>query len=126
MLLNLWLNTKFCYQNRLMVLTKLIIYASKGLDYLLDALGNVSSQFLARDLDLKLYDLVANDARSGIYINNRIRSINHFLTIEGGIILMDWRLLIVLLPLLVAGGWAFFQIGAIAIKQAQKFLNKEA
>ncbi|MEC4805810.1 MAG: photosystem II protein Y [Jaaginema sp. PMC 1079.18] len=37
---------------------------------------------------------------------------------------MDWRLLIVLLPLAVAGGWAFFNVGAIAIRQAQAFLNK--
>jgi photosystem II PsbY protein len=37
---------------------------------------------------------------------------------------MDWRLLIVLLPLMVAGGWAFYNIGAIAIRQAQNFLNK--
>jgi photosystem II PsbY protein len=37
---------------------------------------------------------------------------------------MDWRLLIVLLPLLLAGGWAFYNIGQIALKQAQAFLNK--
>jgi photosystem II PsbY protein len=37
---------------------------------------------------------------------------------------MDWRLLIVLLPLLVAAGWAVFNIGAIALNQVQKFLNK--
>ncbi len=37
---------------------------------------------------------------------------------------MDWRLLIVLTPLLIAAGWAFFNIGAIAIRQAQQFLNK--
>ncbi|MGE5657773.1 MAG: photosystem II protein Y, partial [Actinomycetota bacterium] len=28
---------------------------------------------------------------------------------------MDWRLLIVLLPILLAGGWAVFNIGAIAL-----------
>lgn len=39
---------------------------------------------------------------------------------------MDWRLLIVLLPLLVAAGWALFNIGALAIRQVQQFLNKEA
>lgn len=39
---------------------------------------------------------------------------------------MDWRLIIVLLPLMVAGGWAVFNIGAYAIAQAQKFLNKSA
>ena len=37
---------------------------------------------------------------------------------------MDWRLIIVLLPLIIAGGWAVFNIGALAIAQAQKFLNK--
>lgn len=39
---------------------------------------------------------------------------------------MDFRLLIVLLPLMVAGGWAFYNIGKIAIAQVQNFLNKEA
>lgn len=39
---------------------------------------------------------------------------------------MDLRLLIVLLPLMVAGGWAFYNIGKIAIAQVQNFLNKEA
>lgn len=38
---------------------------------------------------------------------------------------MDWRLLIVLLPLLLAGGWAIFNIGAAALSQGQKFLKKE-
>ncbi|MDJ0556917.1 MAG: photosystem II protein Y [Microcoleaceae cyanobacterium MO_207.B10] len=38
----------------------------------------------------------------------------------------DFRLLIVLLPILAAGGWAVFNIGAIAIRQLQNFLNKEA
>lgn len=38
---------------------------------------------------------------------------------------MDWRILVVLLPLLIAGGWAVFNIGAIAIRQVQQFLNKE-
>lgn len=37
---------------------------------------------------------------------------------------MDWRLLIVLLPILLAGGWALFNIGTIALKQVQAFLNK--
>lgn len=37
---------------------------------------------------------------------------------------MDWRLIIVLLPLAVAAGWALFNIGAIAIRQAQEFINK--
>jgi photosystem II PsbY protein len=39
---------------------------------------------------------------------------------------MDWRWLIVLLPVLVAGSWALYNIGKAAIKQAQDFLNKEA
>jgi photosystem II PsbY protein len=38
----------------------------------------------------------------------------------------DWRILIVIAPVLMAGGWAAFNIGAIAIKQVQSFLNKEA
>jgi photosystem II PsbY protein len=37
---------------------------------------------------------------------------------------MDWRLLIVLLPLGVAAGWAIFNIGAIALNQLQNYLNK--
>lgn len=36
----------------------------------------------------------------------------------------DFRILIVLLPLLAAGGWAVYNIGAIAIRQVQGFLNK--
>ncbi|MBD2184438.1 MULTISPECIES: photosystem II protein Y [Aerosakkonema] len=39
---------------------------------------------------------------------------------------MDWRLLIVLLPLLLAGGWAVRNILPAALKQVQAFLNKEA
>jgi photosystem II PsbY protein len=39
---------------------------------------------------------------------------------------MDWRILIVLLPLLIAGGWAVFNIGAVALRQAQQFLSKES
>ncbi|MEQ9670409.1 photosystem II protein Y [Coleofasciculus sp. G2-EDA-02] len=37
---------------------------------------------------------------------------------------MDWRLLIVLLPILLAASWALFNIGAAAIGQIQAFLNK--
>ena len=37
----------------------------------------------------------------------------------------DFRLLIVLLPIIAAGGWAVYNIGAVAIQQVQKFLNKE-
>lgn len=36
---------------------------------------------------------------------------------------MDLRLLIVLLPILLAAGWALFNIGAAAIGQIQRFLN---
>lgn len=38
----------------------------------------------------------------------------------------DFRLLVVLLPLMVAGGWAVFNIGAAALVQINKFLKKEA
>ncbi|MGD1716879.1 photosystem II protein Y [Hydrocoleum sp. CS-953] len=38
----------------------------------------------------------------------------------------DFRLLIVLLPILAAAGWAVFNIGVVALQQLQKFLNKEA
>ncbi|MGL5804636.1 MAG: photosystem II protein Y [Xenococcaceae cyanobacterium] len=39
---------------------------------------------------------------------------------------MDWRILIVISPLLIAAGWAIFNIGLIALKQAQQFLNKQS
>jgi len=39
---------------------------------------------------------------------------------------MDWRIIVVLLPIIVAGSWAVFNIGKIAIEQIQEFLNKEA
>ncbi len=38
---------------------------------------------------------------------------------------MDWRVLIVLAPLILAGSWAVFNIGAVAIRQVQEFLNKD-
>jgi len=38
----------------------------------------------------------------------------------------DFRVLIVLLPILAAGGWAAFNIGAAALRQVQNFLNKQA
>lgn len=34
---------------------------------------------------------------------------------------MDLRLIIVLLPLILAGSWAVYQIGKLAIQQWQKF-----
>ncbi|MBW4628081.1 MAG: photosystem II protein Y [Brasilonema octagenarum HA4186-MV1] len=39
--------------------------------------------------------------------------------------LPDMRLIIVLAPLLIAAGWAFFNIGAAALNQLQNFLNRE-
>jgi photosystem II PsbY protein len=37
---------------------------------------------------------------------------------------MDWRILIVALPVLAALGWVVFNVGAIALQQAQSFLSK--
>ena len=39
---------------------------------------------------------------------------------------MDWRVLIVLLPLIIAASWAVFNIGAAALRQVQQFLSKES
>lgn len=39
---------------------------------------------------------------------------------------MDWRIVVVLLPILVAGGWAVFNIGRAALSQLQEFINREA
>ena len=39
---------------------------------------------------------------------------------------IDYRVAIVLAPILVAAGWAVFNIGAAALRQIQGFLNKEA
>lgn len=36
---------------------------------------------------------------------------------------MDWRILIVLTPLLIAASWAVFNIGAAALRQFQNFLD---
>ncbi|MBW4577847.1 MAG: photosystem II protein Y [Aphanothece sp. CMT-3BRIN-NPC111] len=36
----------------------------------------------------------------------------------------DFRLLIVLLPVIAAASWALFNVAPIAIKQVQAFLNK--
>ncbi|WP_013322757.1 photosystem II protein Y [Gloeothece verrucosa] len=38
---------------------------------------------------------------------------------------MDWRVLIVVAPLLIAASWALFNIGAAAIRQVQEFLNRD-
>lgn len=39
---------------------------------------------------------------------------------------MDWRILVVLLPIILAGSWAVFNIGRAALGQIQNFLNREA
>jgi photosystem II PsbY protein len=39
---------------------------------------------------------------------------------------MDWRIIVVLLPIIVAGSWAVFNIGRAALGQLQAFLNREA
>ncbi|MDJ1180049.1 photosystem II protein Y [Roseofilum sp. BLCC_M91] len=36
---------------------------------------------------------------------------------------MDWRVVVVLLPIAIAGGWAVFNIGAAALTQIQNLLN---
>ncbi|MEB3278682.1 MAG: photosystem II protein Y [Lyngbya sp.] len=36
----------------------------------------------------------------------------------------DFRLLVVLLPIAIAGGWAVFNIGAAALRQVQGFMSK--
>jgi photosystem II PsbY protein len=38
---------------------------------------------------------------------------------------MDWRLLIVILPLGLALGWVFKNIGQQALKQGQDFISKQ-
>jgi photosystem II PsbY protein len=37
---------------------------------------------------------------------------------------IDWRIVAVLSPILVAASWALFNIGAAALRQVQGFLNK--
>ncbi|MGK7951814.1 MAG: photosystem II protein Y [Xenococcaceae cyanobacterium] len=37
---------------------------------------------------------------------------------------MDWRVLIVVLPIGVAAGWAIFNIGAAAVRQIQNYTSK--
>ncbi len=39
---------------------------------------------------------------------------------------IDWRILIVVSPLLIAGSWALFNIAKAAIGQVQEFLSKES
>ncbi|MGJ3249868.1 MAG: photosystem II protein Y [Elainellaceae cyanobacterium] len=38
----------------------------------------------------------------------------------------DLRLLVVLLPIILAGSWAVYNIGQAAIRQIQGFLDKQA
>jgi photosystem II PsbY protein len=37
---------------------------------------------------------------------------------------IDWRIVAVLSPLILAASWALFNIGAAALRQVQAFLNK--
>ncbi|MGF1519423.1 MAG: photosystem II protein Y [Nodosilinea sp.] len=39
---------------------------------------------------------------------------------------MDWRVVVVLLPIAIAGSWAVFNIGRAALGQLQDFLDREA
>ncbi|WP_036486117.1 photosystem II protein Y [Myxosarcina sp. GI1] len=39
---------------------------------------------------------------------------------------MDWRVLIVVAPIAVAASWAIFNIGAVALTQLQRYLNRES
>ncbi len=39
---------------------------------------------------------------------------------------MDMRVIVVLSPLLIAAGWALFNIAAAAINQVQQFMSKES
>ncbi len=39
---------------------------------------------------------------------------------------MDWRVLLVLAPILLAGGWAVFNIGKAALGQLQGMLDRRA
>lgn len=39
---------------------------------------------------------------------------------------MDWRILVVLLPVILAGSWALYNVGKLALEQVRLFLNEEA
>ena len=39
---------------------------------------------------------------------------------------MDWRIVVVLLPIAIAGGWALFNIASAAIDQVQRLLSDES
>lgn len=36
----------------------------------------------------------------------------------------DWRIVVVLLPVILAASWAAFNVGAAALKQVQTMLNR--
>jgi len=38
---------------------------------------------------------------------------------------MDWRIIVVLAPIIIAATWALINIGGAALNQVQQFLNKE-
>ncbi len=38
---------------------------------------------------------------------------------------MDWRVIVVLSPIIIAGTWSIINIGAAAIRQFQEFLSRE-
>ncbi len=38
----------------------------------------------------------------------------------------DWRVVVVLAPVILAASWAAFNIGAAALRQVQGFLNRQA
>lgn len=39
---------------------------------------------------------------------------------------MDFRLLVVLAPVIIAASWALFNIGTVALNQVQRMLSKES
>ncbi|TVQ45897.1 MAG: photosystem II protein Y [Gloeocapsa sp. DLM2.Bin57] len=39
---------------------------------------------------------------------------------------MDWRVILVLSPIIIAASWALINIAGAALNQAQQFLNKES
>ncbi len=39
---------------------------------------------------------------------------------------MDWRIIVVLLPIILAGSWAIFKILTPALSQIQAWWNKQA
>lgn len=38
---------------------------------------------------------------------------------------MDWRVIVVVAPLVIAASWAVFNIGSAALAQVQKYFNQE-